>query len=273
MSDPWRYFTAEQISASFPEAPANLAHVRLYWPKLVEQLGHAAIDERSIQIAVLSTLAVEVGSRFEPIAEYASGDAYEGRTDLGNTQTGDGRRYKGRGFVQITGRANYATYGRLVAQLWHAGDADELNLEAHPDQALDPDIAAAVLAVYFRDHEIRWLPAPAPLMSVSDLARAGEWEGVRVAVNGGRNGLAPFLATAEALNAINGPTEPAEPTGPRLRVKADGVRLRSGPGTDTEILDTFAAGALVEPLTDHAWRQVRHDDRDGWIAADLLDPV
>lgn len=42
--------------------------------------------------------------------EIASGDKYEGRKDLGNTQKGDGKRFKGRGYIQLTGRANYQKY-------------------------------------------------------------------------------------------------------------------------------------------------------------------
>jgi putative chitinase len=46
--------------------------------------------------------------------EIASGDAYEGRRDLGNTQPGDGRRFKGAGYIQLTGRANYQAFANYI---------------------------------------------------------------------------------------------------------------------------------------------------------------
>lgn len=49
--------------------------------------------------------------RFKTLREYATGKAYEGRRDLGNTQPGDGVRFKGRGIFQTTGRANYLQLG------------------------------------------------------------------------------------------------------------------------------------------------------------------
>lgn len=73
--------------------------------------------------------------------ELASGDAYEGRLDLGNTQPGDGRRYKGRGFVQITGRTNYTKWGQRLG----------LDLIGKPELASRPDVAAQILVQGMRD--------------------------------------------------------------------------------------------------------------------------
>ena len=48
--------------------------------------------------------------------EIASGKAYEGRKDLGNTETGDGVRFKGRGYIQLTGRANYHKFSKFIGE-------------------------------------------------------------------------------------------------------------------------------------------------------------
>lgn len=119
-----------------------------------------------IMAGALATIRIEVGRAYKPIMEYASGQAYEGRADLGNTQPGDGVRYKGRGYIQLTGRSNYASYGQKLG----------LDLVNNPDLALDVDVSAKVLAHYFKDRK------------VIEACLNKEWNRVRMLVNGG-NGI------------------------------------------------------------------------------------
>jgi hypothetical protein len=75
------------------------------------------LDAKRIELAqaayILGT-AYHESDRFRTMEEYASGAAYEGRKTLGNTQRGDGKRFKGRGFVQITGRRNYTDWAKRL---------------------------------------------------------------------------------------------------------------------------------------------------------------
>lgn len=99
--------------------------------------------------------------------EYEDGSRYEGRADLGNVKAGDGRRYKGRGIFQLTGRANYRTYGRLLG----------LDLEGRPELAADPYTSLRIACLYWRERKI------SAMAEEDDLLR------VTRAINGGRNGL------------------------------------------------------------------------------------
>jgi Putative peptidoglycan binding domain len=157
-----------------------LGNVERYWPCLSSACVQYELVDRPSLIAVIATVATEVAS-FEPINEYGSiayfTAHYENRADLGNIKPGDGARYHGRGFIQITGRSNYRSYGQTLG----------VPLEADPTLALSPTVAARILALYFRNHRI------------SALANQSDWEGVRRAVNGGLNGWDRFQSLVTRL--------------------------------------------------------------------------
>lgn len=89
------------------------------FPQLVEYMNawfpKFGIDTTAELCHILAQLAHESNS-FNTLEEYASGKAYEGRKDLGNTVKGDGVRFKGRGPLQVTGRANYERMGQRLSQ-------------------------------------------------------------------------------------------------------------------------------------------------------------
>ncbi len=114
----------------------------------------------------MAQLIHESGS-FRYMEEIASGQAYEGRADLGNTQPGDGKRYKGRGPIQITGRANYRRYGRKIG----------IDIERHPEIAAVPSIGLQLALEYWDSKDL------------NALAEADDVVGITKKINGGINGL------------------------------------------------------------------------------------
>lgn len=80
-------------------------------PLLQTECVKFEVNTDSRLACLLGQLCVE-SDEFCTTQEYASGEAYEGREDLGNTQPGDGVRFKGRGLIQLTGRDNYAKFAK-----------------------------------------------------------------------------------------------------------------------------------------------------------------
>lgn len=117
----------------------------------------------------LSQCAHESGN-FKWVVEFASGLAYEGRKDLGNTQPGDGVKFKGRGFIQLTGRANYDKFSKFVNE----------------DCVSRPELVATkypmMSAAYFFDKNNLWKTCDAGSTD-DDVVK------VTRRVNGGKNGL------------------------------------------------------------------------------------
>lgn len=92
---------------------------------------------------------------------------YEGRADLGNINPGDGSRYRGRGPIQITGRANYRRYGTMIG----------VDLEGNPELAAAPAIGIKIACAY-------WLAN-----RINAAADRDDIEAATRIINGGLNGI------------------------------------------------------------------------------------
>ena len=167
-------------SALGPYGP--IENVEANWPLVEDALDRRGIYSDLTAVAAISTIGVESGN-FSPVKERGGpsylANLYEGRVDLGNNNVGDGARFRGRGFVQITGRDHYAHFGAETGQ-------DLLN---NPDLALDPAVAAQILASFFAERHVH---------THADLRN---WDMVRRRVNGGLTGWPRFIDAVNKLLA------------------------------------------------------------------------
>ncbi len=183
--DPFR--TVATVSRMMPAAP--LSNIREYLPALLSNLDGAGLGDQIMFIMAVGTIAAETAG-FKPIDEgisrYNSSpnghpfDLYDNRRDLGNRGYPDGSNFRGRSFVQLTGRNNYETIdrelsmrGALVAQPWIANGAD---------------LAAAILARYLADR----------VDKIRAAFNIADWKTARRLVNGGSHGLDVFTKAVQA---------------------------------------------------------------------------
>lgn len=135
------------------------------------------------RIALFVAQLAHESDRFRTFEEYASGRAYEGRADLGNTEPGDGVRFKGHGWIQITGRTNH----RRVAERFG------IPFERVIPWLMQPTGAALSAAWYWKEHGCNEL---ADVLNVRAITRK---------INGGQNGIDDRIAlSALALEGLAG---------------------------------------------------------------------
>jgi putative chitinase len=147
---------------------------------LATTLETYGIDTR-LRIAHFLAQTCHESAGFRTTEEFASGERYEGRRDLGNTQPGDGRRYKGRGLLQLTGRANYRDLGRRLG----------IDLEGDPERAAEPVLSLSIACEFWKKNKVN------AACDLDDVVR------VTRIVNGGENGLADRRTlTGKAKSAI-----------------------------------------------------------------------
>lgn len=183
-------------------------------PVLASTLDEYGIDTR-LRIAHFLGQCCHEAAGFRTTEEFASGELYEGRSDLGNTRKGDGRRYKGRGLIQLTGRANYRDVGNALG----------LDLEANPLLAEEPRLSLRIACEYWKRRKIN------PDCDRDDIIT------VTRKINGGLNGLEDRRRyTAKAKAAL---------------ARVEGFIL-SGTTPDTRpVLHRGSVGEAVGDLQDH----------------------
>ncbi|MDW8354565.1 MAG: peptidoglycan-binding protein [Bryobacterales bacterium] len=185
------HVTVEVVSRMFPATP--LDNIKRHLPVVLAALEDAELTGKRFILAALSTIRAE-SAAFVPVSESPSRfntspgghpfDLYDYRKDLGNQGPPDGERYRGRGFVQLTGRYNYARFGAAVG----LGQG----LLENPELANEPDIAARLLAAFLKSRQA----------ALEEALFEGDLRAARRLVNGASHGLEQFAEAYRIGDAL-----------------------------------------------------------------------
>lgn len=170
--DTWR-----AVFARFGASPSRASPLAISANVHMREYG---IMDNPLRLSHLFAQLVHESGGFRYMEEIASGAAYEGRKDLGNTVKGDGVRYKGRGPIQITGRANYRLFGGLIG----------IGIEDEPTLAANPSIGLHLALAYWDRHKL------------NALADADDIVAITKKINGGTNGLADRRAQLQKAKGL-----------------------------------------------------------------------
>lgn len=154
-------FTQFQLKQIAPTA----SNISLLLPLINSAMDKYSIDTKLRQSHFIAQILHESGA-LRYTEEIASGEAYENRLDLGNRVKGDGKKFKGRGLIQLTGRANYAAYGKYLG----------VDLESNP-VLVATDYVADVAGWFWKKRNLNYY------------ADFDDLKAVTKRINGGYNGL------------------------------------------------------------------------------------
>jgi putative chitinase len=160
-------------------APQTKKKADLFVPIINAAFAEFGITSIKQKKAFVAQVLHESG-RLVYLKELASGSAYEGRKDLGNTQPGDGVKFKGRGVIQVTGRSNYT----------QAAAALGLDCVNNPALLEEPNNAVRVSAWWWKKN------------GCNAIAESGNFVALTKKINGGTNGLADRQALLASCNVV-----------------------------------------------------------------------
>jgi hypothetical protein len=179
--------TPDVVKSCWPAVPIDNVNQNL--PLIKTALKEYGLTDKPMLMAAMAILRIN-SERFAPFTETPNRfntrggtpfDAYENRAALGNTEPGDGAKYIGRGFIGLTGKANYKSFGQQLGI--------EQELLRNPDIANQPDVAARILASYLK----RYSDPMRSALLAGDYAR-----GLRL-VTGGASDLPTFESMAKCV--------------------------------------------------------------------------
>lgn len=211
--------TVAMAMKMFPSTPKR--NIETHLPAILSALVAAELADKEMVLMALATVRAETES-FLPISEGQSRfntppsgppfALYDQRRDLGNLGPPDGARFRGRGFVQLTGRANYAAHGERIG----LGS----DLIDQPELANDATIAARLLASFLKRQEVAIRQAFQDHDLPTALAVA------RRLVNGGSHGLDRFSAAYLVGDGLLPEESRPKRLRPRRRMRRRAIKRR-----------------------------------------------
>ena len=175
--------TEEQLKKICPNISET--NLKVYTPLLNAAFENYQINTKERIACFLAQIIHESGS-FKYVKEIASGKAYEGRLNLGNTQAGDGVKFKGRGLIQTTGRSNYRAVSIFLF--------NDLRLLDNPEILEQPEYALESACYYWKTRELNLIcDKPDNWVIIHKDKSRDKFQLLTIKINGGLNGYSDRL--------------------------------------------------------------------------------